>query len=54
MTNDEVLEYLDVPFKFWRCPDCESPTIKWKGDLAICCRCGKTNNHETNQSQTTR
>lgn len=43
MSNEEMLSYLDIPFKFWTCPDCEYPMIKWKGNLATCCNCRKTN-----------
>ena len=43
MTNEELLDYLDVPFKFWRCPDHPTGLVEWEDNIARCCECDRTN-----------
>jgi hypothetical protein len=43
MTDEEMLSYMDRPFKFWRCPNPDHRTVTWNGDIARCDECGQTN-----------
>lgn len=47
MTNEELLSFLAIPFKFWACPDCPDSKIAWDDSIATCLDCGKKNKHPT-------
>lgn len=38
-----IPELAGVSFDFWICPDCPNSQIEWKGTLATCQICGRTN-----------
>jgi hypothetical protein len=46
MTDAELLQYIDIPFKFWTCSTCPSSIIKWVDAVATCQNCGKSNKEE--------
>jgi hypothetical protein len=31
-----------APIKFWTCPECVRPRVKWAGHVATCLECGKS------------
>lgn len=33
---------LNVPIRFWSCPVCTAPRIKWTDRTAVCLECGRT------------
>jgi len=48
--------FLNVPYLFWSCPDCDRPVIKWSNvngqDVATCQTCGKTSLLQEQNNQT--
>lgn len=43
MSEPIKIPELNTPIKFWTCPVCETPTIKWNGNKAWCEMCGRSN-----------
>jgi hypothetical protein len=43
MTDDELLNYLNRPFRFWFCPSHPTGIVTWTGDRARCDECGREN-----------
>ena len=46
MSDEEAIDLmLDAPMiRFWSCPVCTRPRVRWKGDKAWCLECGRFNN----------
>lgn len=44
MMESELERILDVPYKFWLCPDHRANgRVEWSGPVATCLECGRTN-----------
>jgi hypothetical protein len=43
MTDDELIGYLDQPFRFWACPEHPTGSVSSTGDRFRCDECGQTN-----------
>jgi len=48
----EAMEKSGVKLKFWACPDCPKSLIYWKGALATCRTCLKTNEPKEAENDT--
>jgi Fe2+ or Zn2+ uptake regulation protein len=42
MTDEELIDTLNVPYRFWTCDRCHSSYVSWSGEVATCESCGNS------------